>query len=149
MATSDWKSQLKEIFQKDFEILEKRKRDEEQARLDKMEAVWFTTTIVIPVFEEIRNELSRYNRTVKIVATETSVDLTVYYAKSYFEFSYSIAVEGRSPVVLVHSNLRDETPKITSRLNNNQISIDELSREALGAHFVEQYNRYKRYFPES
>ena len=149
MAGSDWKAQLKEVFQKDSDILDKKRREEEQARLDKLDATWFTTTIVIPVFEEIKNELSRFNRSVKIIAEDDSVELLVYYAKSYQEFSYKVSISGRLPVISVHSSLWDETPKIISKMSNSAITIDELSKEALGAHFVEQYNRYKRYFPET
>jgi hypothetical protein len=148
MTTGDWKSQLKEIFQKDTEIIEKKRRDEEQARLDKLDATWFATTIVIPVFEEIKNELSRYNRAVRVVVEDSSVELTVYYGKSYFEFSYKVSVVGRYPVIAVHCNLWDENPRIISKMSNSSITIDELSREALGAHFVQEYNRYKRYFRE-
>ena len=148
MATSDWKAQLKDVFQKDFDFLEKKKRDEEQARLDKRDALWFTNTIIIPVFEEIKIELSRYNRTVNILTDDNSVELAVYFARSYFEFSYKVTITGRFPAISVHSALRDEKPEILSRRSNSPITIDELSKEILAEHFVDQYNRFKRYFPE-
>lgn len=148
MATSDWKAQLKEVFQKDTDFLEKKKRNEEQARLDKRDAIWFTNSIIIPVFEEIKNELSRYKRTVNIVSEDNSVELAVYFARSYFEFSYKVTIAGRFPAISVHSALRDEKPEIISRRSNSPITIDELSKEILAEHFVDQYNRFKRYFPE-
>lgn len=149
MPGNDWKASLKEVFQRDHDTVEKKKRNEEQARLDKVDATWFTNTIVIPVFEEIRNELTRFNRTVKILTESDSIELTVFYNKTYFEFSYKVSVSGRNPVISVHSNLWDESPCIISKMSHKPVTIDELSKEALGAHFVEQYNRYKRYFRET
>lgn len=149
MATSDWKAQLKEVFQKDLDSHEKKRRHEEQARNDKRDAVWFTGSVIIPVFEEIRNELGRYKRTVNIVTEDDSVALDVYYARSYLEFSYKVTISGRFPTISVHCALRDDKPEIISRRTNSPITIDELTRELLAEHFVDQYNRFKRYFPES
>ncbi|MDB5082663.1 MAG: hypothetical protein JWP00_4587 [Chloroflexi bacterium] len=142
----DWREQLKNIFRTDLELLEKKRIEEEQARLDKHEAAIFFSSVVIPAFEKIRLEFKNYRKQIEIYKEEDYIEARVKSHLGFTEYTYKISVERRKPVILTHSDVKDDSPKILSKLHPATATIDEISQEYLAEHFVEQYGQYKKYF---
>ena len=72
LEKDNWKKQLNDVLQKDLNVPDKEETGREQARKDRLDANWFINTVIVPVFEEIKNEFSRYNRTIEITVEEDS-----------------------------------------------------------------------------
>jgi hypothetical protein len=88
MKMSNWKSDLASFFNdKEQEI----KMEEEKMTDTKIEVAKFYSAVVVPAFEELKAELEKYQREVRISSSTESASIIVSY-KGETEFDYSIKV---------------------------------------------------------
>ena len=144
----EWKNQLKNLFKPDLDLVELKKRQEEQALIDKRDAERFILYIALPAFEEIRAEFFKYNKAIEITRDSDFINLNVFSLSGFKEYTYKVTIEGRLPMIETHSQLKDEKVFALSKTNNNPLTIDEISKQYLADHFVERYSNYKKYFRE-
>ena len=82
---SDWKKELKELFDEDFQNKMRRKVESE----GKLRIKRFVSEVVEPAFEEIAEELKDYDRDIDVEMEKLAATIRVYY-DGHEEFYFSI-----------------------------------------------------------
>lgn len=142
----EWKNQLRNLFKSDLDVFELKKRQEAQALVDKRDADRFITNIAQPAFEEIKFEFIKYGKRIEVSRAEDCIGMEVFSATGFNEYSYTLKIEGRLPVVYTRSQLKDEKFTLLTQNSNRPLTIDDLSKQTLADHFVQRYSHYKKYF---
>ncbi len=82
---SDWKKEMKELFDDELYIKRKQKAESE----DKLRVKKFISDIVEPAFEEIAEELKEYDRDIDVEIEKMAATIRVY-NEGHEEFYFSI-----------------------------------------------------------
>ncbi len=82
---SDWKKDLKELFDEDFQNKIRRKVESE----GKLRIKRFVSEVVEPAFEEIAEELKEYDRDIDVEIEKLAANIRVY-CEGHEEFYFSI-----------------------------------------------------------
>ncbi len=82
---SDWKKEMKELFDDELYIKRKQKAESE----DKLRVKKFISDIVEPAFEEIAEELKEYDRDIDVEIEKMAATIRVY-NEGHEEFFFSI-----------------------------------------------------------
>ena len=82
---SDWKKELKELFDEEF----RRKKKMQAESEDKMRVKRFISGIVEPAFEDIAEELKEYDRDIDVEIEKMAATIRVY-NEGHEEFYFSI-----------------------------------------------------------
>jgi len=82
---SDWKKELKELFDEDFQNKMRRKVESE----GKLRIKRFVSEVVEPAFEEVAEELKEYDRDIDVETEKLAATIRVYH-EGHEEFYFSI-----------------------------------------------------------
>ena len=82
---SDWKKELKELFDEDFQNKIRRKVESE----GKLRIKRFVSEVVEPAFEEVAEELKEYDRDIDVETEKLAATIRVYH-EGHEEFYFSI-----------------------------------------------------------
>lgn len=103
---SDWKSDLESFFQdkqKETQVSEKKLTER------KSEVATFFSTVVVPAFEEIKTELEKYQREVRVSSGTDFTSIVISY-KGETELDYSIKVRIRPGSAFPYPEARFRDP---------------------------------------
>jgi len=103
---SDWKSDLESFFQDKQKETQVR---EEKLTHTKSEVATFFSTVVVPAFEEIKTELEKYQREVRVSSGTDFASIVVSY-KGEAELGYSIKVRMRAGSAFPYPETRFRDP---------------------------------------
>jgi choline/glycine/proline betaine transport protein len=141
---SDWKKELKELFDEDFQSKMRRKVESE----GKLRIKRFVSDVVEPAFEEIAEELKEYDRDIDVEIEKLAATIRVYY-DGHEEFYFSIRSrpykkkEFSFPVL----PLRDEKGEIYRAevyLKDGPLyhDVTNYNREQIIREFLHEYKRH-------
>ena len=144
---SDWKSDLANFFS---EKEEKNELNEEKLKDTEAEVAKFYSKVVIPAFQELKVELEKYYREVRISSGLTSASIIVIY-KGQKEIDYSIKVRiyPYNAFPYPHTRFRDESGKIYItegflRSGSQAYNISQIKKNEIIQHFLVDYKRSMR-----
>jgi len=142
---SDWKSDLANSFKKKGE---NKKSDEEKLKITKEEVVKFFLQIVIPAFRELKTELEKYGRDVRITNSSESSMIEVHY-EGQMEIDYSIKVRifpGRAipyPETRFNekSDMKTYRAEGTLRSGSQDYDISQITKDEIIQKFLTDYKQ--------
>jgi hypothetical protein len=142
---SDWKSELANSFNKKDQI---NKGNEEVLKATQAEIAKFYSEVVIPAFEELKVELKKYQREVKVSSGTDSATIEVK-NKLELELIYSIKVRifpGRS-IPYSETHFRDKSKNKSYRAEgklrygSQDYDISQIKKDEIIEHFLSHYKR--------
>jgi hypothetical protein len=140
---SDWKSELANSFNKKEQI---NKVNEEKLKATQGEVAKFYSEVVVPAFEELKVELKKYQREVKV---SSGLDSATIFAnhKRELELGYSIKVKIFPDRVIPYSETRyrDKSKKKSYRAEgalrygSQDYDISMITKDEIIEHFLSHY----------
>lgn len=144
---SNWKKNLKEIFDEDF--LKKRKKEVESE--GKVRVKRFISDVVEPAFEEIAEELKEYDRDIDVETEKMSATIRVFYEGAE-EFYFSIKSrpyrrKDFSFPVLPLKDEKGEQYRAEVFLKDGPLyhDVTNYSKEQIIEEFLHQYKRHMQW----
>jgi hypothetical protein len=140
---SDWKSDLDDFFQKK-EV--KNKTIEVQLEETKSKVINFFKEVVVHAFEELKTEMEKHQRDVKISSGTDSASIVVYInGEKEFDYSIKVRVHPQRAIPYPETRFRDRTDGKTYRAEgflrsgSQDYSINDISKDEIIKHFLTDY----------
>jgi hypothetical protein len=146
---SDWKSDLACLFS---EKEENNKSNEEKLKITRAGVAKFYSEVVIPAFEELKNELEKYHRDVKIYTGEVYASIIVGH-KDETEANYSIRVRiipGKAfpfpeTIFIELSGGKSYRVECFLRTGSQDYDITQINKDEIIQDFLSNYKMHLRY----
>jgi len=143
---SDWKSDLASIYS---EKEENNNNDEGKLKITRAEVAKFYSEIVIPAFEELKIELEKYQREVKIYSGEVYASIIVNH-KEETEANYSIRVRivpGRvfpypETIFIEPSDYKSYRTDGSLRIGSQEYDISQINKDEIIQDFLSNYKMH-------
>ena len=142
----DWKKDLDDLFRTTQEEAQKKKRGKEE---DKSEAIKFYESIVIPAFTELKSELERHGRKVKIYKESGEYASISIIHEGNEEYNYALKVRNLRPIpeteftdIRIGKRFKSEG---SMRSGSQDYIITDISKDEIIRHFLCGYKDHVKY----
>jgi len=145
---SDWKSALESFFQdkqKETQV------SEEKLTETKSEVATFFSTVVVPAFEEIKTELEKYQREVRVSSgTDFASILVSYKGETELEYSIKVRISPGYAFPYPETRFRDPTDGKMYRAEGflrsgaQDYTVAKITKEEIIKHCLSDYKMHMR-----
>jgi hypothetical protein len=142
---SDWKSELEISFNKKDQII---RANEEELKATQGNVAKFYSEVVVPAFEELKVELKKYQREVKISSGINSATIEIK-NKRDLELIYSIKVRilPGMPIPYPETHYRDKSKNKSYRAEgklrygSQEYDLSQITKDEIIENFLSHYKR--------